>query len=171
METTSWAVWSLRWAKWPARQPAGVSTGRWFDMTTLQSDGGAGEGWPQVSVCCQSSSNITGRSQSNDTAAFSCNFVFTLGFWSPHQRTVAVGPFGKALCSYLLSFFKQKMKCVWGEWITVILMINCGTLLLWWEVFVDRTTKCWEGSHTRPCSDQSPPLQSRYLLKSTNSAA
>lgn len=104
METTSWAVWSLRWAKWPARQPAGVSTGRWFDMTTLQSDGGAGEGWPQVSVCCQSSSNITGRSQSNDTAAFSCNFVFTLGFWSPHQRAVAVGPFGEALCSYLLSF-------------------------------------------------------------------
>lgn len=115
METTSWAVWSLRWAKWPARQPAGVSTGRWFDMTTLQSDGGAGEGWPQVSVCCQSSSNITGRSQSNDTAAFSCNFVFTLGFWSPHQRTVAVGPLGKALCSHLLSFFQteNEMRLRW----------------------------------------------------------
>lgn len=125
METTSWAVWSLRWAKWPARQPAGVSTGRWFDMTTLQSDGGAGESWPQVSVCCQSSSNITGRSQSNDTAAFSCNFFFTLGFWSPHQRTVAVGPFGKALCSYLLC----KQKCVWGEWITVIFMINATAAL------------------------------------------
>lgn len=115
METTSWAVWSLRWAKWPARQPAGVSTGRWFDMTTLQSDGGAGKDWPQVSVCCQSSSNITGRSQSNDTAAFSCNFVFTLGFWSPHQRTVAVGPFGQDLCSYLLSFFQtqNEMRLRW----------------------------------------------------------
>lgn len=166
METTSWAVWSLRWAKWPARQPAGVSTGRWFDMTTLQSDGGAGESWPQVSVCCQSSSNITGRSQSNDTAAFSCNFFFTLGFWSPHQRTIAVGPFGKALCS-----MQTEMCLRWVNHSNIHDKCNCGTLLPWWEVFVDRTTKCCEGSHTRPSSDQSPPLQSRYLLKSTNLAA
>lgn len=154
METTSWAVWSLRWAKWPARQPAGVSTGRWFDMTTLQSDGGAGEGWPQVSVCCQSSSNITGRSQSNDTTAFSCNFVFTLGFWSPHQRTVAVGPFGKALCSSAKLFSNRKWNASYSN-----INNKCSTLLPWWEVFVNRATKCCEGFHTRPSSDQSPPLQ------------
>lgn len=135
MESTSWEVWSLRWAKWPARQPAGVSTGRWFDMTTLQSDGGAGEGWPQVSVCCQSSSNITGRSQSNDTAALSCNFVFTLGFWSANQRTAAVGSSGEAPCSYAACSAFSK---------------TAGReMCLMWENNNDINDKCnWNSEHT-----------------------
>lgn len=161
METTSWEGWCLRWAKWPARQPAGVSTGRWFDTTTLQSDGAAGEGWPQVSVCCQSSSDVTGRSQSNDAAELSCNFAFTLGSWSANQQKLCCGllcqssvVLGRTPCSYAVFQKQQKAKRCGCERTAASLKLSAtetaktaASLPQWWDVFVYGTTKCSEGSH------------------------
>lgn len=69
MKTMSRQVRSRSRAEQLVRQPA--SAGRWFNMTTMQSDVDAGGGWPQVNVCCQSSSHMTRGSQSNVTVILS----------------------------------------------------------------------------------------------------